>query len=296
MSAPTSVPAATAAAGPRPGRRPIPAEAFEHGDPKRYRRGCRCKPCTTATTEETRKRRYLRATGRGTLRAPARAAAHIDQLRAAGMRDAAVREACKICPDVLYRIMRGQGTIHYAVEARILSVPVPAPTGERNGAYIDATGTRRRLRALASQGWTATELARRLGKSKQYVVYLQLGHGRGTVRRWLAEEVGCLYSQLRDLAPETEGVRPALAKAARADAATKGWLGPGYWDDDEIGNPAFVPAVEGPENRDELAAYRRREIEHLAAFNVPEHEIAERLGMATAYVHDLIRDMRKVPA
>lgn len=296
MRAPATAPAATSAAGPRPrpGRRPIPAEAFEHGDERRYRRGCRCRLCTTAITEATRKRRYLRDTGRGTLRDPARAAAHIDQLRATGMQDAAVRDACKICPDVMYRIARGQGRIHYTVEARILAVPVPGPTGGRNGAHIDATGTRRRLRALAADGWTASELARRLGKNKQYVVYLQLGHGGGKVRRWLADEVRDLHTQLRGLSPESGGIPPARAEAARADAALKGWLGLGYWDDDEIDNPAFVPAVEYPENRDQLAAHRRREIEHLAAFNVPEHEIADRLGMGAAYVHDLIRDMRKV--
>lgn len=275
---------------------PILAEAFEHGDPKRYRRGCRCQPCTTAVTRESLQRRYLRASGRSTRRDPTRAAAHITRLRSAGMRDAAVQEACGICPDVLYRIMRGKGQIHYTVEARILRVSVPAHTGGRNGANIDATGTRRRLCALAAEGWPASELARRLGKAKQYVVYLQLGCGGGKVRMWLADEVRCLYTLLRDLDPEAEGMRPAHAEAARVDAAAKGWLGTGYWDDDEIDSSAFVPAVEVPENRDELAAHRRREIEHLAAFGIPEQDIADRLGMAIAYVHDLIRDMRKAAA
>ncbi len=274
-------------------RKAVPAEAFEHGDPKRYRRGCRCRLCVRATTAEVRMRHYLRSTGRGTLRTTDRAAAHIDRLRAAGMQDIHISEAAKTASSVIYRIARGQARIHYAVEARILAVRVPQEPVGRNGSHVDACGTRRRLRALAAEGWPAAELARRLGRKKQYVIYLQAGRGDGTVRRWVADDVHGLYGRLSGLKPEREGVRPSLARAGRDRAASKGWLGVGYWDIDEIDDPAFVPATGGEErSRNELAAHRREEITHLAAYSIPEHEIAERLGMAPAYVHDLIRDMR----
>ncbi len=67
--------------------------------------------------------------------------------------------------------------------------------------------------------------------------------------------------------------------------------------DDNIDDPAATPETDQNvvdlDNRRELAALRRAEIEHLASFNIPEHEIANRLGMSRDYVHDLLRDMRK---
>ncbi|WP_031189868.1 MULTISPECIES: hypothetical protein [Streptomyces] len=268
-------------------RKAIPAEAFEHGDPRRYRRGCHCRPCTKGASADARRRRYLRANGRGTLHAPDRAAAHITRLRDAGMQDLHICKDARISPATLYDIMRGQRRVHYAVEARILRVTVPSAQEGRSGSHIDACGTRRRLRALAAEGWPAAELARRIGRDKQYVVYLQLGHGGGTVRRWVANYVHDLYERLNGLKPEQEGVRPALARATRDRAAAKGWLGTGYWDIDEIDDPDFEPASGEPRSRNELAALRRTEVEHLLRFNLSEHEIAARLDMAYSTVRNI---------
>lgn len=221
-------------------KKAIPAEAFEHGDPRRYRRGCRCRACTDGISAESRKRKYLRSTGREFLRQPDRAAAHIGRLRAAGMTDASIREAAAVCPDVFYRILRQEGRIHHAVETRVLRVPVPESATERSGAYTSALATVRRLRALATQGWTAVELGRRLGKDKTYVSYLQRGSGTGQVRLWVENQVRDLYEQLQNLKPENEGVTPSFADATRKRAAANMWAGPGCWDDDTITDPNAI--------------------------------------------------------
>jgi hypothetical protein len=227
-------------------RKPIPAEAFEHGDPRRYRRGCRCDLCKKGVSAATRRQRYLRETGRSTQRTPDRAADHVLRLREAGMGDLEIRNRARVCPDVLYRIMRREGTIHANTERRILSVPVPARRfGDvsRSRAYVPALGTLRRLRALVAAGWYPAELARRLKRDKQYVVYLVTGRGGDKVAQFLAEEINSLYQVLSRLVPEENGVGSYYARRARETAANNGWLGPGYWDDDEIDDPDFVPAT-----------------------------------------------------
>jgi AraC-like DNA-binding protein len=86
---------------------------------------------------------------------------------------------------------------------------------------------------------------------------------------------------------------PGSALKTRNKARREGWPDPLWWEDmGHIDDPDFDPAaaVERELNRDELAALRRQEIAHLAAFGIPEHEIAQRLGMSPHYVHDLIRD------
>ncbi|MGW1102767.1 hypothetical protein [Streptomyces sp. NPDC002540] len=270
-------------------RRPIPAEAFEHGDPKRYRRGCRCRPCVKGITAEVRRRRYLR----NTLTTPTRAASHIHRLRAAGMPDRDIRAAANIADDILYRILRGEREIRRATEQRILSVAPPQERASGCGANVPGLGTIRRLRAHAADGWTAAALAQRVGKHKQFIVYLQNSGLDSQVRLWVADYTRSLSAQLEGLTPEGAGIAPHIAGRTRTLAAKKGWVGTAYWDEDDFDNPDFVPAASDKLPRIRLAALRRAEIAHLASFGVSEKEIATRLGMDDAYVHDLIRDMDK---
>lgn len=272
-------------------RTAIPAEAFDHGDARRYRRGCRCRACTTAVTKQNQRILYLRKTGRGLTTTPDRAANHLAALRAAGTPDQYTIQQAGIAPDLLYRIARRRGSIHRSTENRLLAVK-PAPDGRGSGTHVPSLGTTRRLRALAADGWPAAELGRRTGKAKTFIVYLQSLPEQSQVRMWVADYVRELYQQLRDLTPESEGVSATLALRARKRAASKDWSGSAYWDDDALDDATAQPAVTEM-SRSELAAYRRQEIAHLLSFNIPEHEIAARLGMGDTYVHDLIRDMRK---
>lgn len=89
--------------------------------------------------------------------------------------------------------------------------------------------------------------------------------------------------------------QPGTSEESRQRAMSRGWRDPQWWEDyGHIDDPAFDPdQAERALDRREQAALRRAEIEHLAAFNVHETEIAHRLGMDATYVHDLIRDMKK---
>ncbi|MGW6741714.1 hypothetical protein ACWGDX_13465 [Streptomyces sp. NPDC055025] len=274
-------------------RRPIPAEAFDHGDQRRYNRGCRCRPCTRSATAASRRNRYLRDTGRGSLTTPDRAAAHIARLRASGTPDAAICTTAAVVPDVFYRILRGEGRIRYATERRILAVNVPTgETSSRSGAHVPNLGTVRRLRTLAADGWPSAELGRRAGKQKQFIVYLQNSSTDARVRLWVAGYIRDLYIDLHGLIPEAEGVRSAFAARTRGAAARKGWAPSAYWDLDDFDNPNFEPAAVDTAGRNELAAARRSEVEHLDNFGLPEREIAARLGIAVSTVHAIVRELR----
>lgn len=221
-------------------RKAIPAEAFDHGDPRRYNRGCRCDLCKKGVTAATRRRSYLRATGRALRTTPDRAANHIEGLRAAGMTDAQILDGAALAPDTFYRIIRRSGGLLRTTEVRILAVRPIAPAGQGSGANIPAVGTVRRLRALAADGWPATELGRRVGKHKQFIVHLQNMDEGGQVRMWVADYVRRLQAELAGLKAEAS-VPTHIAERTRQRAAGKSWAPLAAWDDDTIEDPNGRP-------------------------------------------------------
>jgi hypothetical protein len=280
------------------GRPAIPAEAFDHGDPRRYRRGCRCRQCIDGVSAEVRQGRFLRATGRGRSTTPERAARHVTRLRDAGMPDREIMADALISQDVLYRIVRQEGTIRRSTEIRVLAVKPRETELPGSGNHIPGLGTIRRLRALAADGWPAAELARRCGKHKQFIVYLQNQAGEINVRRWVAEYVTSLYAELVGLKPEDHGVAAHFAKMTRERAAAKEWMGAVYWDDESFDDPDFDPAAALRElSFRERAALRREEIIHLAWHGDTPEQIHARLNdggdeLSISTVRQIVQEWR----
>lgn len=273
-------------------RQPIPAEAFDHGDARRYRRGCTCQPCTTAATTEARRWQYLRKTGRSGIVPANTVISHIWKLRASGMTDVEIRTQAELSPPHLYQIIRCGGTVRHTTATRILAIPVKQIDGpSRNGTKVPILGTKRRLQTFNAEGWPCKELDRRLDTGVGYTAYLLRAAG-DTVRLSTAETVRFAYRDLIDLLPEAQGVSAVNARQTRARAAAKQWARAAYWDVDDFDNPDFQPATEDDQlSRNELGALRRAEIEHLSSFNLSHKEIATRLGMAEAYVRDIAREI-----
>lgn len=274
-------------------RKPVPAEAFEHGDARRYRRGCTCPDCTSAATAEARRWRYLRSTGRGGHIAASKVINHVWKLRAAGMTDQEIRTAAQLTPPHLYQILRNGGIVKHSTANRIFRIPIPAdregPT--RNGAHIPILGTRRRLQTLNAEGWPCKDLDRRLGTGAGYTAYLIRAAG-DLVRFSTADSVRHLYSSLEGLLPEEHGVTRVNAQQTRARAVAKKWARAAYWDADDFDDPGFQPAASEDElGRNELGALRRAEIEHLASFGLSRGDIAARLDMSETYVRDIVREI-----
>jgi hypothetical protein len=171
---------------------------------------------------------------------------------------------------------------------------------------IDATGTRRRIRALVANGWTLEELGARLGGITPAAVS-RLARW-DVVLRSTADRVAALYIDLAD----TPGPSQKSARRAR----TRGWLPPMWWDDDTIDDPNYQPCTSESERphlydldpvkvdraivgevleltrAERLEAVRRlRTDEHL-----DYHHIADRLRVGLRQVHRDLVDVGLVVA
>jgi DNA-binding transcriptional MerR regulator len=99
-------------------------------------------------------------------------------------------------------------------------------------AWVDPTGTRRRIQALVRVGWPLREIFTRLGYGPRSRPANVL-YGR-QVHRSTALRVAAVYDEL--------SMTPGPSSLAAARAAGKGWAPPLAWDDDTIDDPAAAPA------------------------------------------------------
>lgn len=163
---------------------------------------------------------------------------------------------------------------------------------------IDATGTRRRLQALARIGHPYQAIADELGVVRSCV---QQWTSNRRVTRVTAARVVELY--------EAWSMRPGPSSKSRARAEAAGWPPPLAWDDDSIDDPAARP-VAGTQlvgDVDEVAvararrgepvpltrAERRAAIAALTAEGLTAAEVAERLGMTKKAVRRRQGDRRR---
>lgn len=103
---------------------------------------------------------------------------------------------------------------------------------------IDATGTTRRIRALATLGWSCAELGRRRGGIDKTGVQ-DLAHGKyGKVTAAVAADYVAIYD---DLCCED-----GPSARTRSWARGLGWHGPEAWTDDSIDDPDAHPILIDP--------------------------------------------------
>lgn len=120
--------------------------------------------------------------------------------------------------------------VQYRTALKIMAVkPVPVWTqiwDLPDETKIPALGTRRRLRALAYLGYSAPDIASRLGKNTRVIRRARDGN-KDTVLLWWARMIRDFYewAVVRDL-PEGPG-----ASRMRSYARRMGWVGPGAWYD-----------------------------------------------------------------
>lgn len=256
----------------------------QHGERRCYLRGCNRPECVAAN------KRYCKQYRVATIHRPIRIDAtpvrqRVEQWNEQGYSHTQIVAVTGGHTGDITKLLAGQLTVAPAVAHRILNSP--GPTGTPFHAVTDSTGTIRRAQALHAIGHSYYKIAAAVPMAVNHLGRL-LDKQPATVRVAVAKGMAVAYKRLSAI--------PGTDPKAKARAARLGWTSVAAWDDN-IDDPNATPET-GQEvvdlaDRRELAALRRAEIEHLASFNIPEHEIADRLGMARAYVHDLIRDMRK---
>ena len=204
---------------------------------------------------------------------------HIGQLRKIGHSLPNIEKAARISAATLHRILY-DGTnkrarrIRPEVAERILSIPLTPPPIKPH-TIIDATGTRRRLQALVSMGWTLNALGPQLGfHSRRLTDLIHADQVLASTARRIAD--GYRTVQTRD--PRDHGVPARSINMARNLAAREGWHGPLAWDD--IDDPAAKPEKV---RRSRAKAHSRRpadatRVAQLTAAGKSAQQIADQLG------------------
>jgi hypothetical protein len=256
--------------------------APQHGERRCYLRGCRRDECIAAN------KRYCKQYRLATVREPIRidirpAAARLTNWTNQGYSQTQMAAVTNVSAGDLSKLLAGkQQKIHPDVARRILTAPNPA--GDPHHAITNATGTIRRGRALNAIGYPIYQIAAGIPMNVNDLGRM-LTDPPTTVRVTTANRMTALCRRLR--------WAPGPSLLARQSAARRQWHGPLVWDDIDDPNEQPNPGADDELNRNELAAFRRQEIAHLAAFGIPEQDIAARLGISDSTVQQQIRDMRK---
>jgi hypothetical protein len=162
-------------------------------------------------------------------------------------------------------------------------------------AVVSTVGSRRRLQALATIGWTRRALAARTDAAvDRFNQVMQLP----TTSAAMAFIVRDLYDELWSRSPSEREVPSASVLRTRNMAVRNGWYGPLAWDDETIDDPETLPstdatrpvAAEGENVADRWlhgesvvlnSEDRRQVVQHLFEWtNDTPEEIAARLEMS----------------
>lgn len=250
---------------------------------------CRCQPCRKASVREEKRRLMRIAAGQPSYVDARPAVAHVRRLQDAGLGWKRAAELAGINTSSIYPLLYGRtdrndGRPRTKARATtvqaILAVPVPAWDQLAGGAQVDAAGTRRRLQALATLGWSVATLAARGEVDRQPLDHAM--HAGAKVQVRTARAVRDLYDHLWDKpAPTgTKGERITNART-RNTARREGWLPPLAWDDDVMDDPEAGPAVEAIGHRHPLQRLTVEDIEFLLTEHpaLTAQQLADRLGV-----------------
>lgn len=260
-----------------------PRRCTEHTT--RYRAGCNA--CQAWSNWYNRRRLEHHAAGRwqpmvpiGTVRD------HVARLRAGGMRVADIAAAAGMSTRHLETILANGTQRHVSptLAGQIFAVRVRLTPRS----LVDATGTRRRLRALQAIGWPHHIIAERLS------VDVSLPGKWATGRRVMqanAARVAALYDEL--------SMSAGPCGRSRAAATRNGWPSPLAWDDETIDDPAAQPIFDVPPpprpTRTQIlaeVANRRAEVDRLDRAGLTIAKIAARLEIGERSVNRHLQAIR----
>ncbi|MYV77742.1 hypothetical protein GT352_27990 [Streptomyces sp. SID1046] len=249
-----------------------------HGGGRCYRQGCRRDECRTAYRTERKIADYRAACG---IKNPdcGHVAAHLRRLLASGRTRLDIAAEAHVSERAIRLYLDGLHQPRPSSARALLAVQPLSQTPR-----VPTIATARRIQAMACQGWAIKHTAPAVGCSWSYFFEILRGDYTSMPRE-IAEAV-------ERLARKLNGTRGPSSQS-RAAARRNGWVPLAAWDD--IDDPDEQPNVGSDEElgRNELAAYRRQEIAHLASFGIPDQDIAARLGISDSTVQQQIRDMRK---
>lgn len=253
---------------------------------------CRLPECVERRNEWQRERRRQQREGQPALVDAGPVRAHLLRLQAAGISTYRVALAAGI-DDWTVRAFMPSSTGRRArkhrtspdIAAKILSVGMETATS----GSVDGTGTRRRIQALAANGWPLRQLSGHLGVNATYVGDLIRRTEQGQpVLAATAEKAARAYDGLKDARPLRHGIDPRAANRIRAVAAAKKWAPPSYWASrmDVIDDPDFE-VMYGLTRREQIAQDANW---IMTTVGLSRAETAARLGVDKSYIEHAFRN------
>lgn len=146
-------------------------------------------------------------------------------------------------------------------------IPVEPLTVLPNRALVDATGTKRRIRALVSYGYSYAEMARRVGWTTANLAKLA-GDDTVNVTAGTARLIVDLFNELQ--------LTPGTNSRAKKRGKSHGWALPMEWEEDEIDDPAATPQITDPGR----VSFDVRYMEMRDFLGLNDYEIARRMGVS----------------
>ena len=205
---------------------------MKHGSLTAYaKHGCRCEPCRAAAAKASKAWRRDNYLGIVKLVDAQPLKDHVAMLMESGMSFKAIAltagwSSRNALADAMTRKRVTPRTL-----ARVLAVH--PELDNRRDAYVDATGSARRLQALAINGWPTRNLAKQLGH-KDPATIQHIANGKTpTIRLRTKDDIRRLFDELWD--------QPGPSKRTADIAKARGWLPALAWDDDLIDRPDHEP-------------------------------------------------------
>ncbi|MCA1224040.1 hypothetical protein [Streptomyces sp. 8L] len=161
--------------------------------------------------------------------------------------------------------------------AEVILAYWPSLSDFPDGARIDATGTRRRMEALAVRGWPSRLMAEQVGMLPQS---FRKACNRDRVTARVARGVAAMYDAWWNQDPLDHGVSLYSVSRVQAEAMRMGFCSALAWDDDTIDDPDAEPEV-AP-----VASAKPTEGSNVVArWLMGESVILDREGRRAAIVH-----------
>jgi hypothetical protein len=196
-----------------------------------YQHGCRLPACKLANRRYHKKLAAEHERGERRLHDTGEVRAHAEQLLANNWWQAEISRVSGVSESTISLILLGRlPRTNRRIALAILSIPITPMIRTDRGDCVDATGSIRRLRALATLGHSWIVVGAHTAMTQDRLGFIARGKA-DVVRPDEAQRIAAAYRTLS----VTPGAMKQIATAAR----NKGWHGPLAWDD--INNPASKP-------------------------------------------------------
>ena len=269
---------------------------------------CRCLRCAYAASVYELARKKRNAYGRSNLVDAEPARQRVRELMAAGVGLKRIVKASGVPQGSLWKLMYGKNggppsrRVTRSTAERLLALDPANPGLLADGAKIHPAGTARRIKALATLGWSVNRLAAEGGMDRQ--VLDQALHGKD-VTAGTARAVAALYERLWDQPAPGRDHRERISVSRTINRAKASqWAPPLAWDDEMIDDPEARPnkgvALRQREGTafDEVAVQRAMHGDKVALRPVERAEVVHRLtaqGLTAAQIAARVRvDERSV--